>query len=113
MKKFSKIVLVTFIAMIIGGCGLFKKTPKPAENVYGTEMVNSYVMAATQWQIDSICTADNLPNLDEWAASSFTDFETGKVTVKRMYIKYEGKTELMYIVTGYEEPYGVSRRIRR
>ena len=109
----KKIIVSAALCFSVVGCGLFKCTPKEDNNVLGTQMINSYVMEATSWQVDSICTADKLPNIDTWQATSFTDFETGAVIVKRMYIKKDGKVEYMYIISGSEEPYSVTRRITR
>lgn len=101
------------ICVSVASCGWLTKLPKDNGGVYGTQMLTSYTMRATNWQIDSICRVDTLPNIDAWTLSGFKDYETGENIVKRMYIKQTGKNEIIYIVTGVDEPYLVTRRITK
>ncbi len=102
------------ICVSVASCGWLTKVPKDDSNiVYGTQMFTSYTMNATNWQVDSICKADDLPNIDTWILNGFKDYETGENIVKRMYIKQTGKNEIIYIVTGTNEPYIVTRRITK
>jgi hypothetical protein len=111
MKKLLlNIILSITIVFSISSCGLFKKCQK-TEPTYGTQMVNSYVMQATSWQVDSICTADALPKFDTWYKTTFKDFETGETIYKYIYIKESGEREIIYIIEGKKEPYNVTRRI--
>ena len=114
MKEiFKNILLVLVTCMTFVACDLIFKTPRKPDNgqTYGTSMLISYTMNATAWQIDSICKADTLPEIDSWLVNQFTDYETNEVITKRMYIKERGETEAVYIVTGTSEPYLVVRRI--
>lgn len=117
MKKFFKyILLVVSIFALIGGC-VWPTRVKPGndDNIVlgGPQMLNSYVMTASDYQVDSICVADTLPSLDTWMLSAFKDYETGEQIVKRVYIKQSGDEEVMYIITGRSEPYSVTRRITK
>lgn len=114
MKRFFKNLLLTItVAASLTSCGWLTKLARNNDNsgVYGSSMRVSYTMMATNWQVDSICRADELPNLEEWIVNSFQDYETGQYVVKKMYIKEEGQNEIIYIIVGQEEPYQVTRRI--
>lgn len=117
MKKFFKNLLIALVLVLsVTSCGwllsLFGTNGGGGDVVFGTStMKNSYVMKATEYQLDSICVADTLPNPDTWLGATFKDFETGEVIIKRMYIKHWGKTEITYILLGTAEPYSVTRRI--
>ena len=114
MKKFFKNLFLTIaVAASITSCGWLTKLShsNTGTTEFGTTMKVSYTMQATDWQIDSICTADALPPLDEWIVNTFQDFETGQRIVKKMYIKEDTKNELIYIIVGSSEPYQVTRRI--
>ena len=112
MKEFiAKLAIAVGLCLSTVGCGWLIKVPKENEPVYGTHMLNSYVMTATEWQVDSICNADALPEMKTWMVTSFKDYETGNVVVKHMYFKSVGEKEIVYIITGVEEPYSVQRRI--
>lgn len=117
MKKFFKhILLIVSLFALIGGC-VWPTHVKPGNDpnivLGGPQMMNSYVMTASDFQVDSICVADTLPTLDTWMLSTFKDYETGETIVKRVYIKQQGETEVMYIITGRREPYSVTRRITK
>lgn len=75
--------------------------------------MSSFVMEATRWQVDSICKADALPQMDGWIKTSFRDFETGRSVTKYMYIQEVGENESIYIIMGDSEPYIVTKRITR
>ena len=114
MKTFFKnLILSIVLCFSFVACDLIFKTPRNNDNnQLGTSsMKASYEMVATAWQVDSICAADTLPNIDTWLLQRFTDFETGSTIVKRMYIKTNGDKEAVYIVVGTEEPFNVTRRI--
>lgn len=109
-KNFS-FVLVSICLITSCGC-LVKTSSHNSGVVYGTSMKSSYVMKdASQFQLDSICTADSLPKISEWNGSTFTDFETKSVLVKRIYIKQNDGNQIFYIVIGTSEPYNIERRI--
>lgn len=112
MKKFIKnLFLSVGIVLIMSCCGNTSNVSKKKDITFGTSMKVSYEMMATRMQVDSICVADTLPQMDSWLASSFKDYETGAVQVKRMYIKKNDKNEIIYIILGNEQPYKVTRRI--
>jgi hypothetical protein len=114
MKKFFKNLFLSITVLAtLTSCGWLFKTPRDDNNpsTYGATMKISYTMTASNWQVDSICTADGLPLLNQWITNTFTDFETGETIVKRMYIKEDGAVEMVYIVVGSNEPYEVTRRI--
>jgi hypothetical protein len=114
MKKYiEKIAISLIMVMMVVSCGLFKKACKEKDVQFGTSMMNSYVMNASKWQVDSICTADTLPSLDKWIINQFKDYETGEYITKYMYIKSLGKDEIVYIIIGESEPYKVQRRITK
>lgn len=110
---FKKFILTIVMCLSFVGCDLLFKTPRNDNNqTYGaTGMKASYEMVATAWQVDSICKADTLPNLDAWIFSTFNDYETGEIIYKRMYVKEGGEKEIIYIIMGDKEPYKVTRRI--
>ena len=112
-NHFKNFLISVFACLSIVGCDLIFKTPRNNDNntALGTGMKNSYEMTATAWQVDSICTADTLPNIDDWLVTTFSDYETGSVIYKRMYVKEEGDNEIIYIIMGNNEPYKVTRRI--
>lgn len=111
---FKKLALVLVMCLSMVGCDLIFKTPRNNDNnqTYGTSMILSYTMDhATAWQVDSICKADTLPNIDTWLTTQFTDYETNEIVVKRLYYKDYGETEVVYVITGSTEPFIVMRRI--
>ena len=115
-KTFKRIVLTIGLCMTLVSCGWLTKlsnTGNTGTNTeLGTSMIVSYTMdAASMYQVDSICKVDKLPNIEGWLTTQFTDFETGEPIVRRMYIKEYGETEVIYIITGTDEPFVVTRRI--
>ena len=112
MKTFFKNLILTIVMCLsFVACDLIFKTPRKENQTFGTSMKASYEMMATAWQVDSICQADTLPNLDMWILQNFHDFETSTTITKRMYIKELGQNEIIYIILGNNEPYKVTRRI--
>ena len=115
MKKFiTNLLAAVMLCLSVASCGWLRNICKnDVEPTYGTSMMNSYVMEATRWQIDSICAADALPTMDKWIVKSFRDNETGVSIYKYMYIKSLGKDEVIYIIVGNSEPYSLQRRITK
>ena len=117
MKRFLKnLILALSIVASISSCGWIFGVHSTGGNADGVilgapSMKNSYVMTATEYQLDSICVADTLPNPDNWLGVNFKDYETGESIMKRMHIKHWGKTEIVYILIGTKEPYNITRRI--
>lgn len=109
MSFFKSLILSIGISFMVFGCG---GTKHSSNTVYGETMRNSYVMEnVTQRQLDSICVADILPNINEWKGSIFVDFETRQTVVKRFFLKSKEPKQILYVVIGEKEPYKVERRI--
>ena len=110
MKRF-------FITLIMALSMIFAVSCKTTENIgditFGaSSMKIFYTMDITQRQLDSICEADILPDYNQWIKAKFTDFETNKVYVKRMYFKsYSEYNEVIYILVGEKAPYKITKRI--
>lgn len=66
---------------------------------------------ATFYQVDSLITADNLPNINKWIGGSFIDYETGNKITKRMYIKKGGEESFVYVIMGNNEPFKITKRV--
>lgn len=105
MKKIFTFLLLVFLMF---SCRTQQQT---GDVVFGTSIMVTYTMMATEMQVDSICNADVLPSFDNWIKTSFTDYETNQVYVKRLYIKNSDEYEVVYILTGDKEPYKITRRI--
>lgn len=114
-NAFKKIILTIGLCMTMVSCGWLTKLSNGGnENnnpTLGSSMIVSYTMDASMKQVDSICRVDKLPALEGWLTTQFTDYETGQPIVRRMYIKEYGETEIIYIITGTDEPFVVTRRI--
>ena len=108
---FKKFVLALVMCLSFVACDLLFKTPRKDDNALGQSMLVSYTMQASNWQVDSICKADTLPDMDSWLVNTFVDYETNQRIVRRMYIKERGENEIVYIITGSTEPFVVTRRI--
>lgn len=110
MKKIFK--LITFILIstfIIGCCGT-----KTAINnkVFGTSMKYSlYIEKASDYQVDSLINADELPQLERWLGNTFVDYNTNEIISKRMYIRKNNEGEIVYVITGNTEPFKIEKRI--
>lgn len=117
MKRFLKnLILSLSIILLISSCGWIIGVQNNGGNTDGIvlgapAMKNSYVMTASEYQLDSICVADTLPDPAKWLGVNFKDYETGEQVMKRMHIKHWGKTEIVYIIIGTKEPYNITRRI--
>lgn len=106
---FKSLILSIGISFMVFGCG---GTKHSSNTIYGETMRNSYVMEnVTQRQLDSICVADTLPNINEWTGSIFVDFETRQTVVKRICLKSKEPKQILYVIIGEKEPYKVERRI--
>lgn len=114
-KMFRKFAATIAICFTMVSCGWLTKLSNGGnENnnpALGSSMIVSYTMDASMKQVDSICRVDKLPALEGWLTTQFTDYETGQPIVRRMYIKEYGETEIIYIITGTDEPFVVTRRI--
>lgn len=112
MKNIIKnIVLIAIIGVFFIGCATIKH--QQSDIVFGTSMKISYIIEdGTEYQIDSIIMADTLPNIKRWMHMNYTDYETNKKILKRMYVRtYKNGNESTYIIIGNEEPYNITKRI--
>lgn len=113
MKKLLINLTVLIIMLFSITCCATTKNVMVNERL-GASMVVETINGNGQFQIDSIIKADTLPNLNKWLLSSFVDYETNKKVLKRVCIKqYKDGTEVMYIITGQNEPFKIVKRITR
>lgn len=116
-KIFSFIILVSML-LSFNSCGLIKKLSQNdnGENTTimagGTQNMYQSTYEYSQWQLDSLCNADNLPNnLNDWINRGYQDYETDAYITRYMYIKeLNDNYEMIYIVTPRGEIYVVSKR---
>ena len=110
MKRFFAIITLLISIIFVVSC---KTTENVNEVTFGSSSMKIfYTMDISQRQLDSICEADILPNYNQWIKARFTDFETNKKYVKRMYFKhYSENNEVIYILVGENEPYIITKRI--
>jgi hypothetical protein len=113
MKKLSRVLMIIATAAMLFSCGPGWKQNHNGNQEPVFSMRNAYVMQASSYQVDSICVADTLPSLNEWISSTFKDYEDGTTIVKRVYVKeYQSGNQNIYVITGKEEPYSVTKRIK-
>lgn len=123
MKKF-KGLLITLLTFLLVSCNPIvgqKNGNDTGEDSTKTEIVvifgtpRQYLgesFEAYKSQIDSLCQADTLPNIDDWLTVKFKDDETGVDYFKKMCIKYFKNTETVYtIIIDEAEPYPYTKRI--
>ena len=121
MKKI-KSLLITLLTVLLVSCnpvvGQQNGSGNDADStktivVFGTP--RQYIgesFEAYQYQIDSLCAADTLPNTDEWLTVKFKDDETGTEYYKKMCIKYFKNVETVYtIIIDEAEPYPYTKRV--
>ena len=115
MKKvITKILILLAAAFVLCGCGetwrLSHQRQTHDEYTFGT--MKAFVYEYNGKQVDSMCVADKLPrDLNDWATSSYTDYETGNNYTRKIYVKeYDGKREMIYIITPLERLYKVVKR---
>jgi hypothetical protein len=111
MKKLINFLTITLIAFIIVSCCSQKKATNTV-GIYGLSLkYNLVIDNAKQYQVDSLITADNLPNINKWIGGSFIDYETGNKITKRMYIKKGGEESFVYVIMGNNEPFKITKRV--
>lgn len=112
MKKIIKTAGILLLSLILCANKCDSSNTTNQENVMGLSM-KSIEYTYTPYQVDSMCCADTLKNIDEWIHSSFQDYETNKRITKRMYIKkYNFGSEIIYTLLPYQDSlYKVSVRI--
>ena len=106
-KSLTKIFVLLLSVILLCGCGetwrLNHQQQNNQEYVIGS--MRAYVYTYDARQVDSMCVVDKLPrDLGEWTATAYSDYETGKRVVKRMYIKeFSEKEELIYLISEEDE----------
>lgn len=115
----NKILGVLFLFMMVcsvNSCGLFKKLSHKNDGntvVAGTSQ-NMYqeTHEYVQYQVDSMCVADNLPkDFEGWIGRAYQDYETNEYVIRYIYIKeMNDNYELVYIVTQKGDIFVVSKR---
>jgi hypothetical protein len=113
MKNILKKVLISVSFIILFVCCTTVKFVNDTDYTLGTSMKMAYVIDnGREYQIDSIIMADTLPNIKKWMHMNYTDYETNKRVLKRMYVRvYDNNTESVYIIIGNSEPYKITKRI--
>ena len=114
-NKIFKVLTVMSLAVLLSGCGLFKKMPKQTDGdiTMGVPAMYGKTMVLSSHQLDSLCAVDGLSrNLSDWISMAYVDFETGATIEKYAYIKFVGENdELTYILTPEGDAYKVTKRI--
>lgn len=105
MRKYVKIFLCVFLFFLAFSFCRNNKNEN-TEITFGSSQVDSYVMQATESQIDSICKVDSLPCMYKWKKVSFTDFETKKTYEKYIYIDNDAS----YVISFSNNSYKVEKR---
>ena len=108
-NKLFKILILFFILSNIFSCGCLKK--KIDTETSGTLI--GYEKVINNWQLDSKCTVDELnPYIEDWASSTFFDYETNEKIVEKLYIKeLENKREIIYRLIQKDTLYLITKRI--
>lgn len=115
-SRFLNIFIIVLFSCFVGSCGLFKKvqTGNDNTNVVAGSIQNMYQTTHEykQYQLDSMCVADNLPNdLDQWIKRTYQDYETSVYIDRYIYIKEMNNSyEMVYIVTQKGDIFVVSKR---
>lgn len=110
MKKLFKLLFILIIGLYIIGCCAHSKVTK-YESLGSLMRYALVIDNAKEYQVDSLITADTLPELDRWLGTTFIDHTTQEAVTKRMYIRKKSNGEVVYIVTGNTEPFKIIKRI--
>ena len=114
-KLFSLIILFSML-FSFDSCGLLQKLSNKGsddtEVVVGTQNMYQQTVNYVQYQVDSMCVADNLPkNFEGWISTSYQDYETKVYITRHLYIKeMNDNYEMVYIVTQKGDIFVVSKR---
>jgi len=110
MKK----LLFMMVMMLMIAC-----TPKSIFNdgskIIEGQMTNLDIVSYSQYQIDSMCIADTLPELSNWQYLENKDFESGKKISLYFYLKQDTviNQELLYKVEKNDSNYKVTKRLTK
>lgn len=112
-NTFKRVLIGLGISLMLLGCGVVKKQQETIDYPLGTSMrISCNIENGKQYQIDSLIVADTLPPVNKWLRSVYIDYDTNEHIVKRMYIReYKNGMETVYLITGSEEPYRITKRI--
>ena len=111
-KIIRKVFLMIVVLMLSFSCGVKKQVSSNAPLLGLSMRVTCHITNGKMYQIDSIIKADTLPSYNKWLFSVYTDYETNVKMQKRMYIKkVSNGGEIVYIVSGSQEPYKITKRI--
>lgn len=114
-KKMVLLICLVFLSAqcINNGNSLYQTENGVIEHINNNSNLSQFGTTDTvsPAQLDSICKADTLPQLGEWVAHTFIDFETGKEITKYTYFKEYGFTaNVIYIVTYDYENFIIEKR---
>lgn len=113
MKKLLNILIVFSVFAILNGCGSHRKMVDDTEVLSASMRHVLVIDDAKRYQVDSLITADTLPSLDKWLIGTFVDKTTNKIYIKRVYIRNTNDIEIVYTITGENEPFDIIKRIRK
>lgn len=94
-------------------------TPKSIFNdgskIIEGQMTNLDIVSYSQYQIDSMCITDTLPELSNWQYLENKDFESGKKISLYFYLKQDTviNQELLYKVEKNDSNYKVTKRLTK
>ena len=110
MKNLFYVLLIFFSV----ACSTQKQNLTIDEEILGTTLkYEMLIKNGSQFQVDSLITADTLPKLDMWYSTVFIDYETNNGIKKQVYIKKNNQLEITYIIIGNKEPFYIEKRIRK
>jgi uncharacterized protein YaiE (UPF0345 family) len=89
MKKALQIFFLFITMLSTISCGeTWRITHNQTHDEYTIGTMYARVFQYSTRQVDSMCVVDGLPrNLEDWANSSYNEYETGRRVVKMVYIK--------------------------
>lgn len=116
-KKLLELIVLASVLFSFNGCGLIQKLchkdeGNSTEVVAGTQNMYQHTVSYVQYQVDSMCVVDGIPeHFEGWIRSSYQDYETNEHITRYMYIKeMNDNYEMVYIVTQKGDIYVVSKR---
>lgn len=114
MKKFYNILLF-FAIFIIASCSSVSTPVEPKDNIFSTQMMNSFEGYYSNIQFDSICKADKInKDLNKWRKLKLIDEDTKIDISQYIYIKSLGEKESIYRVQIINDStMKITKRIRR
>lgn len=113
MGKLYKILVLSLLGIFFTTCVTHKNIILD-DNVLGVSMkYELFIKDGKMYQVDSLINADNLPILDKWLSTAFTDYNTQEKVFKRFLVRKVSKEkEVVYIITGNTEPFTIIKRIK-